>query len=88
MTDDSILKAYARGYAAGQKKLAREQGVMLEPDVVRHDKFFQAALQGILANNEKWYREVNKKRVYDTTPEGYVNTAKTIADAAMKIARR
>jgi len=85
MSDDTILKAYSRGYAAGQKKLARAQGVKLEPDAVRHDKFFQAALQGILANNTKWSRQI---KIQDTTPEGYVKTAKAIADAAMKIARR
>lgn len=62
---------YQKGYAAGRRRA----------DADRFDRFYAAAMTGLLAGNGPW--KCGEK--VDSTPRDYAGTAKQIAKAMVEV---
>lgn len=67
---------YRAGYAAGYTARSR-----VPETASRFDRFYAAAMTGILAAPSRWERGGKS----DTTPEDYAETAKAIARAMVAV---
>ena len=70
---------YQRGYAAGRAKR------VCDDERARFDRFYAAAMTGLLATASRWGRGQGADRKDDSTPEAYAETARDIAKAMVKV---